>query len=109
MPLDPAERVRRFQALVASEPDNALHAFALAQALLGAGRAEEAAAAYGRCLELDPQWMIAAIRRGRCLVELRRWEEARAVLELGARLASAQNHDEPFAEIRALMEQIPAS
>ena len=103
--MDP--RIERFRALVAKDPGNPLHNFALAQALLGAGEHEAAEQAFARCLELDPQWMVAAIRRGRCLVALQRWDEARAALDRGAALAQAQNHDEPWAEIGELRSQIP--
>lgn len=101
-------RIERFRALVAKDPDNPLHNFALAQALLGAAEHEAAERAFARCLELDPQWMVAAIRRGRCLVALQRWDEARAALDRGAALAQAQDHDEPWAEIKELLAQIPA-
>ena len=101
------DRIARFRALAEKEPDNPLHAFALAQACLGAGEWETAEAAYARCLRLKPDWMVAAIKRGRCLIELRRWDEARASLELGAELAQKQGHDEPWAEIRELMAQLP--
>jgi tetratricopeptide (TPR) repeat protein len=101
------ERIARFESMVASDPENPLHAFALAQALLAAGEFERSEKAYARCLQLDPNWMVAAIRRGRCLVALERWDDARAALEDGARLATEQNHEEPFAEIRELMDEIP--
>lgn len=101
------DKIERWKSFVGKEPDNPLHNFALAGAYLQAGRFEEGAAAYGRCLELDPQWMVAAIKRGRCLVELERWDDAREALDLGARLAEAQDHDEPFEEIRELRDQIP--
>jgi len=100
-------RVERFRALVGKDPDNPLHNFALAQALLGAGEHAAAEAAFARCLQLDPQWMVAAIRRGRCLIALQRWDEAREALERGAALAAAQQHDEPWEEIRELQAQIP--
>lgn len=100
-------RIERFQALVAAEPENPLHAFALAQAYLGAGDHEGGQQAFGRCLELDPSWMMAAIRRGRCLLELERWSEARQALEAGARLAAEQHHEEPLEEIRELMDRLP--
>ena len=102
------EKIERFRTFVAKDPENTLHRFALAQALAKAGRSEEAEAAFGACLELDPQWMVAAIKRGRCLVELERWDAAREWLERGAALAEAQNHEEPFEEIRELMDQLPA-
>lgn len=103
------DRVQRFRALVESDPDNPLHTFALAQALLAAADFAGAERAFARCLQLDQGWMMAAIRRGRCLVELERWGEAREALEEGARLAQAQHHEEPFDEIRELMDQIPVN
>ena len=101
------DKIDRFQGFVEKEPDNPLHNFALAGAFLQAERFEEAAAAYARCLEIDPAWMVAAIKRGRCLVELGRWDDAREALDLGARLATEQDHEEPFEEIRELRDQIP--
>jgi len=102
-----SDRIARFAELVAREPDNPLHSFALAQACLGAGDFAAAEAAYARCLRLKPDWMVATIKRGRCLIELERWDEARAALDLGAELATRQGHDEPWAEIRELMTQLP--
>lgn len=101
-------KIDRFRALVAAEPDNPLHNYALAQMLLAAEEFEQGAAAYGRCLELDPSWMMAAIRRGACLLSLERWDEAREAITLGQRLAEEQNHDEPFDEIRDLLDQLPS-
>ena len=101
------DRVERFRALSERDPDNPLHAFAYAQALLREERFEDATAAFRRCLELEPDWMMAAIRLGRCLIELERWDEARAALERGAELATRLGHDEPFGEIRALRELLP--
>jgi predicted Zn-dependent protease len=101
------DRIERFRALSEKEPANPLHAFALAQALLAAGEHAPAEAAFAHCLQLKPDWMVAAIKRGRCLIELRRWDEARASLELAGDLAQKQGHDEPWAEIRELMAQLP--
>ena len=103
------DKIERFEALVAREPDNPLHSFALAQICWGSGEFERAEQVYARCLELDPRWMMAAIRRGACLVALARWDEARAALELGQKLAVEQDHSEPFDEIRELMDQLPSS
>ena len=102
-----ADKIERWKTFVAQEPENPLHNFALAGAYLQAGDFENASEAYARCLELDSGWMVAAIKRGRCLVELKRWEGAREALDLGARLAQEQNHEEPFEEIRELRDQIP--
>jgi tetratricopeptide (TPR) repeat protein len=102
------DKIERFRQFVEREPDNPLHNFALAQAYLGAGEWESGERSFARCLEIDPQWMVAAIKRGRCLVELERWAEAREALDRGAELARQQSHEEPFEEIRELMDQLPA-
>ena len=104
-----ADKIERWKTFVAQDPENPLHQFALAGAYLQGADYENGQAAYARCLELDAAWMVAAIKRGRCLVELKRWEEAREALELGARLAQEQDHEEPFEEIRELRDQIPDS
>jgi tetratricopeptide (TPR) repeat protein len=103
------DKIERWKTFVAQDPENPLHNFALAGAYLQAGDFENGATAYARCLQLDTAWMMAAIKRGRCLVELKRWEEAGQALDLGARLAQEQDHEEPFEEIRELRDQIPGS
>ncbi len=101
------QKIDRFTALHESAPDNPLHIFALAQACMEDERWEQAAASYERCLALDPQWMMATIRRGRCLIALERWAEAKTCLQRGADLAHQLGHDEPFDEIRELLDQLP--
>jgi predicted Zn-dependent protease len=100
-------KIERWQALVAQDPRNPLHNFALAQAQLAAGDYVAAERAYARCLELDPRWMVAAIRHGRCLIALQRWNEARTALDRGEALAEELGHDEPRQEIRDLRAQVP--
>src|SRR5580765_142982 len=70
-------KIERWQELVARDPENPLHNFALAQAWLGAGDFAAGERAFARCLQLKPDWMVAAIKRGRCLIALERWDEAR--------------------------------
>jgi len=104
---DLQQKIDRWKTFVERDPDNPLHNFALAGAYLQAADYENGAAAYARCLELDARWMVAAIKRGRCLIELKRWDEAREAIDLGAQLATEQDHEEPFEEIRELRDQIP--
>lgn len=95
-------RIERNRRLVERMPANHLARFGLANALLDAGRPEEAAQAYRLCLVAQPEWMAAAINLGRCLVALGRNEEAREVLSSARRMAIAQGHASPLEEIAAL-------
>mgnify|MGYP002785943877 CR=1 FL=1 len=96
-----ADRVARFSALVARQPDNPLFRFSLAQALDAEGRLAEAAAHYRACAAARADWMMPRILLGKA--RLARPAEARPVLEEALRLAVEQRHEEPEAELRALL------
>ena len=96
----------RFARLVAQQPENELFRFSLAQALLKAGRAEEALPHLQRCAEKKSDWMIPRILLGKTLLQLDRKTEARSWLELALALAVEQNHEDPERELRALLKEI---
>ncbi len=104
---DVGQKIERFSAMAQAEPENPLHHFALAQLLVREEEWERAAGSYRHCLELNPGWMMAAIGLSRCLIEMESWDEARDSLHLGSALATKQGHDEPFEEIRELLDRIP--
>ncbi|HWA86490.1 MAG TPA: molecular chaperone DnaJ [Opitutus sp.] len=102
-----ASRADHFESLVARHPDNELFRFSLAQALQAEGRAGEALPHFEFCAAKKPDWMMPRILLGKILLSLDRRAEARAVLEAALHLATEQQHDDPAAELRALLADLP--
>ena len=98
-----ADRVAHFEALVARQPENELFRFSLAQALLAAGRANDAEPHLRHCIEKKADWMIPPILLGKHLLATGRESEARPLLEAALQLAIAQDHEDPATELRALL------
>ena len=99
----PTARIDRFAALVAGQPENPLFRFSLAQALDADGRLEEAAEHYRHCCASRADWMMPRILLGKVLLRSGASAEARPVLEAALLLAIAQHHEDPAAELHALL------
>lgn len=97
------DRVAQFAALVERQPDNPLFRFSLAQALLAAGRESEAEPHLRLCAESKSDWMLPRILLGKHLLKTGRAAEARPVLENALQLAVDQDHEDPAAELRAIL------
>ncbi len=101
-----SERTARFAALVAAQPDNALFRFSLAQALDAEARLPEAIEHYRVCCAARADWMMPRILLGKALLRTGVSEDraaARPVLEDALALAIAQDHEDPAAELGALL------
>lgn len=96
-------RSAHFGALVAKQPDNELFRFSLAQALLAEDRATDALEHLEFCARKKSDWMMPRIMLGKTLLALDRRPEARPWLEEALALAIAQDHQDPEAELRALL------
>ena len=99
-------RAQHFLTLVASQPDNELFRFSLAQALLQENRPAEALEHLTACAGKKADWMMPRILLGKTLLGLGRRAEARPWLEQALALARAQNHDDPAAELQALLNDL---
>ena len=97
-------RVERFSRLVAAQPDNELFRFSLAQALTDAGRGEEAIPHFRFCVDAKADWMMPRILLGKLLLARGDHATARPLLEDALRLAVEQDHEDPAAELRALLD-----
>lgn len=93
----------RFQKLIDANPNNELFRFSLGQALMDEGQENDAIQAFDDCLKKKPDWMVASILRGKCLLALGQKDEARIELERSLRLAIDQHHETPEAEVRKLL------
>jgi len=101
-PGDSQARIDKSLKILEKTPDNPLARFGLANAYFDAGKLEEAAAEFRRCLILNPDWMAVAISLGRCLVMTGRTDEARQVLSSAREMAIRQGHTTPLEEIAEL-------
>lgn len=102
-------RSDHFSALVAQQPHNELFRFSLAQALLAENRGADAEPHLRVCIERKADWMMPRILLGKLLLQLDRPAEARPLLEAALALAIAQDHEDPAAELRALLDALPSS
>ena len=101
-----ASRVEHFAALAQQQPENELFRFSLAQALVAGGRPEEAEPHFRFCVEKRSDWMMPRILLGKVLVQLRRREEAKPLLESALQLAIEQQHEDPERELRGLLADL---
>ncbi len=98
-----ASRSAHFATLVERQSDNELFRFSLAQALLNEARCADAIEHLNVCVKKKSDWMMPRILLGKTLLQLGRRAEARPWLEDALRLAIDQQHEDPEAELRALM------
>ncbi len=103
------DRLEQFRRKTEENPGNPLFRFSLGQALFEAGDFAEAEGHLQRCLESRPDWMVALLLRGRCLMELKRKAEAEEALRLALQAAREQNHEDPEQEALALLAQLETS
>ena len=96
----------RFQKLVDANPDNELFRFSLGQALMDEDQTQDAIQAFDACLVKKPDWMVASILRGKCLLALGRNDDAKVELKRSLDLAIEQHHEAPEAEVRKLLQNL---
>jgi predicted Zn-dependent protease len=101
-----ADRIAHFSDLLARQPGNSLFRFSLAQALDAAERRAEAAENYRLCCATRADWMMPRILLGKLLLRAGDPTAARPVLEEALHLAVEQHHEEPEAELRALLASL---
>ncbi len=99
-------RIARFEKIVERFPDRSPPRFSLARALQDAGRHADAEPHYEEALRLQPDLMMAALHRAECLLELQRYEEAKAAAVTARDMAVRQGHTGPKADAEALLEDI---
>jgi predicted Zn-dependent protease len=96
-------RSELFRAHVAADPANALFRFSLGQELLKEGAPAEAAEHLRRAADAKADWMMPRVLLGKALAAVGDHAGARAAWTAALALAVAQGHEEPEAELRALL------
>ena len=84
-------------------PDNELFRFSLAQALLAEDRGADALEHLEACARKKSDWMMPRIMLGKTLLALGRRTDAKPWLEDALQLAVSQDHQDPEAELKALL------
>lgn len=98
-----SSRIDQFQVLVTKQPQNGLFRFSLAQALLSENRGEEAVPHLEFCVGQKADWMLPRILLGKELLASGNQVDAKSLFENALHLAIIQNHEDPAAELRALL------
>lgn len=96
----------RFAALVATQPENEMFRFSLAQALLRENQPAAAVPHLEFCAHKKADWMMARILLGKTLLSLGRKADARPWLEQALQLAVEQNHEDPERELRGILGEL---
>jgi predicted Zn-dependent protease len=92
-----------FRAHVAADPANPLFRFSLGQELLKEGAAAEAIAHLRLAADAKADWMMPRILLGKACLAAGDRAAAEAAWTDALALAVAQGHEEPEAELRALL------
>jgi Flp pilus assembly protein TadD len=98
-------RSELFRRHVDADPANPLFRFSLGQALFAEGDALGATEHLRIAAASKADWMMPRILLGKCLRAAGDQAGARAVLGEALALAVAQGHEEPEAELRALLAE----
>ncbi len=80
-------RIDQISRMLASEPNDLLLNYALAMELLAAGRHDEALAQFDKVIAIHPAYSAAYLQKAKALIDLKRHDDARAVLEGGIKVA----------------------
>lgn len=106
--MDLNERISRFEALVREEPDNDMAHFSLAGAYAQAGRADEAAAMYLRCTEINADMSKAYQLAGQALIDAGHEDRAQEVLTRGYTVATGKGDLMPAKAMGELLTSLGA-
>jgi len=106
--MDIDERIRRFEELVAEDPENDMALFSLAGAYNQSGQYKKAADAYTRCTELNPTMSKAYQLAGAALMASDQADAAKDMLTRGYTIASERGDLMPKKAMEDLLERLGA-
>lgn len=104
--MDPETRISQFRKLIEQDPTSDMAHFSLGQALSQAGRFEEAAGAFSRCVELNPAMTKGYQLAGAAYMAAGKDDEARAVLLKGYEEATLRGDLMPKKAMADLLGQL---
>lgn len=105
------ERIAQFRKMAGDDPDNELGHYRLGQLLMEDGQVEDAVKSFRRTVELSPQFAKAYQLLGSCLLQLKKRDDAVAILKQGYVISEEHGHfmprDEMAKMLKDLGEQLP--
>jgi len=104
--MDIQQRIAQFENMTQADPDNDMAWFSLAGAYAQAERHEEAAAAYKRSIDLNPDMSKAYQLAGKALIDADKTEEAAALLTTGYEEAAKRGDRMPQKAMGELLESL---
>lgn len=101
--------IERCERALAKFPDNAMARFSLGKAHFDLGDFEAARGQFALALAAKPDWMAVAILLGKCEQALGNKPAAKETFERALKLAIAQHHEGPQAELEQLLAESGAA
>lgn len=102
------KRLEMLEKLVNSGTADAFAEYALGLEYKKVGRPADAISRFNALRERDPSYVPVHLMAAQLLVELARYEEARAWLEHGLSAAAAKGDSKALGELRELLAELPA-
>jgi Flp pilus assembly protein TadD len=99
-------RSETFRALVESDPSNPLFRFSLGQALFQESNFPAAVEHLHKAAEGKVDWMMPRVLLGKTYLHLAQKNLAQIAFQEALKLAVAQGHEEPEAELRQLLSTL---
>lgn len=104
--MDPETRIEQFRTLLEGDPDNDMAHFSLGNALIQAGRHDEAAESFLACTRINPGMTKAFQLAGRALIDSDQTDRAHEVLVKGYEEATTRGDMLPKNEIADMLREI---
>jgi tetratricopeptide (TPR) repeat protein len=101
-----ADRIAAIEKMLQGSPEDTFLHYSLAMEYRAVGKLDQAQAEFGRCIELDADYLAAYVEGGKCLRSAGKQAEAREMFQQGLALAQRQRnqHIEDF--IRQQLESM---
>tara|TARA_R110000782_G_scaffold57258_25_gene119804 strand:+ start:4951 stop:5679 length:729 start_codon:yes stop_codon:yes gene_type:complete len=106
--MDPETRISQFRKLIEQDPTSDMAHFSLGQALSQAGRFDEAASAFAKCVELNPAMTKGFQLAGAAYMAAGKDEQAKAILTRGYEEATTRGDLMPKKAMADLLTQLGA-
>lgn len=100
------DKIATLSEILEQNPTDAFARYALAMALVSAGRSEDALGQFGETLQHNPDYVPAYQMSAQTLLKLGRMDEARTRLRDGLAVAARAHNERAASEMQAMLDEI---